>query len=87
MACRSRAALRVTERFTRVSEDVLDWRATVEDASVYAAPWTLELPLTRDPSYDLYEYACHEGNYAVPNILRGARVQERRAAATEESGR
>ncbi len=79
--------LRVTERFTRVSEDVLDWRATVEDASVYAAPWTLELPLTRDPSYDLYEYACHEGNYAVPNILRGARVQERKAAAARESGR
>ena len=60
--------LRVVERFTRVSEDVLDWRATVEDPSFYTAPWTLELPLTRDPSYDLYEYACHEGNYAVPNL-------------------
>ncbi len=75
--------LRVIERFTRVSEDVLDWRATVEDPSVYTAPWTLELPLTRDPAYDLYEYACHEGNYAVPNILRGARVQERMAAAED----
>ena len=71
--------LRVVERFTRVSEDVLDWRATVDDPRVYTAPWTLELPLTRDPSYDLYEYACHEGNYAVPNILRGARVEERAA--------
>ncbi len=80
--------LRVVERFTRVSEDVLDWRATVHDPSVYTAPWTLELPLTRDPTYDIYEYACHEGNYAVPNILRGARVQERRtAAAGESSGR
>ena len=73
----------MVERFTRVSEDVLDWRATVEDPAVYAAPWTLELPLTRDPAYDLYEYACHEGNYAVPNILRGARVQERQAAAED----
>ena len=79
--------LRVVERFTRVSEDVLDWRATVEDPQVYAAPWTLELPLTRDPAYDLYEYACHEGNYSVPNILRGARVQEREAAGSGESGR
>ncbi len=78
--------LRVIERFTRVSEDILDWRATVEDPSLYTAPWTLELPLTRDPAYDLYEYACHEGNYAVPNILRGARVQERRAAAEDGAG-
>ena len=73
--------LRVVERFTRVSADRLDWRATVEDPRSYTAPWTIELPLARDPSYDLYEYACHEGNYAVPNILRGARVEERAAAA------
>ena len=79
--------LRVVERFTRVSEDILDWRVTIEDPQVYAAPWTLELPLTRDPAYDLYEYACHEGNYSVPNILRGARVKEREAAAAETAGR
>ena len=79
--------LRVVERFTRVSEDVLDWRVTIEDPQVYTAPWTLELPLTRDPAYDLYEYACHEGNYSVPNILRGARVKEREAAAAETAGR
>lgn len=68
--------LRVIERFTRLSDDLLDWRVTVEDPQVYTGPWSLELPLTRDPSYDLFEYACHEGNYAVPNILRGARVKE-----------
>ena len=79
--------LRVVERFTRVSEDILDWRVTVEDPQIYTAPWTLELPLTRDPAYDLYEYACHEGNYSVPNILRGARVKEREAAAAETAGR
>ena len=79
--------LRVVERFTRVSEDILDWRVTVEDPRVYTAPWTLELPLTRDPAYELYEYACHEGNYAVANILRGARVKEREAAAGELPGR
>ena len=79
--------LRVVERFTRVSEDILDWRVTVEDPQIYTAPWTLELPLTRDPAYNLYEYACHEGNYSVPNILRGARVKEREAAAAETAGR
>ena len=79
--------LRVFERFTRVSEGILDWRVTIEDPQVYTAPWTLELPLNRDPVYDLYEYACHEGNYSVPNILRGARVKEREAAAAETAGR
>ena len=79
--------LRVVERFTRISEDTLDWRVTVEDPAFYTAPWALELPLTRDPDYDLYEYACHEGNYAVPNILGGARVKEREAAAAGEFGR
>ena len=69
--------LRVVERFTRLSEDLLDWQVTVDDPPFYTRPWTLELPLTRDPTYDLYEYACHEGNYAVGNILRGARVKER----------
>ena len=68
--------LRVVERFTRLSEDVLDWQATIEDPEVYTQPWTIELPLLRDPAYDLYEYACHEGNYAIANILRGARVRE-----------
>ena len=68
--------LRVVERFTRTSEDILHWTATVEDPNVYRRPWTLELPLRRDPMYDLYEYACHEGNYSLGNILRGARAKE-----------
>ena len=69
--------LRLVERFTRVAEDILDWRVRVEDPPVYTAPWTLELPLRRDMSYDLYEYACHEGNRAVTGILGGARHVER----------
>jgi len=71
--------LHVVERFTRVSEDVLEWRVTVDDPQMYTRPWTLELPLTRNPQYDLYEYACHEGNYSVANSLRGARVKEKAA--------
>ncbi len=72
--------LRLVERFTRVAEDVLDWQVLVEDPNVYTAPWTLELPLRRDMTYDLYEYACHEGNRAVTGILGGARHEERQRA-------
>ena len=78
--------LKVVERFTRVSEDVLHWEATIEDPSVYTQPWTMELPLTRDPAYDLYEYACYEGNRAVSNILR-ARASPRAATRRPERPR
>ena len=73
--------LRLVERFTRVSEDVLDWQVRVEDPKVYTRPWTLELPLKHDMTYDLYDYACHEGNRAVTGILGGARHEERPQAA------
>ena len=71
-------ALTLVERFTRVAEDILDWQVLVEDPNVYTQPWTLELPLRRDPDYTIYEYACHEGNRAVTGILGGARHVERR---------
>ncbi len=69
-------SLKLVERFTRVAEDALDWQVRVEDPEVYTEPWTLELPLKRDMSYTLYEYACHEGNRAVSNILGNARHAE-----------
>ena len=69
-------SLKLVERFTRVGEDALDWQVRVEDPEVYTGPWTLELPLKRDMSYTLYEYACHEGNRAVSNILGNARHAE-----------
>ena len=68
--------LRVVERFTRVDEDTILWRATIEDPEIYTAPWTVEIPLVSRRGSKIYEYACHEGNQAVRNILRGARVQE-----------
>ena len=68
--------LHVVERFTRLSEDELLWEVTVEDPEVYERPWTVSMPLTRDPDYVMYEYACHEGNRALPLMLRGARVEE-----------
>jgi hypothetical protein len=71
--------LQVVERFTRISEDVVNYSVTVTDPKVYTAPWTVALPLNRDPSYKLFEYACHEGNLALPNALSAGRARERAA--------
>ena len=71
--------LRVVERFTRVSPEALLYRFTIEDPATWEKPWTGEYvwPLTKDP---IYEYACHENNYALEGILRGARFREAEAA-------
>ena len=71
-------ALRVTERFTRTSADTLQYEATVDDPKTWTRPWTISMPLKRDPRYELYEYACHEGNQAMSNILSGARAAEKK---------
>jgi hypothetical protein len=70
--------LRVIERFTRVAADVISYSATIEDPDIYTKPWTISFPLTADPDYRIFEYACHEGNYALENILRGARAIDRK---------
>ena len=54
------------------------YRVTVDDKNVYTKPWTVEMPLTRDSKYQMFEYACQEGNYATPNILAGGRAEERK---------
>jgi hypothetical protein len=73
--------MRVTERFTRVDEDTIMYRFTVEDARTWARPWTAELPMAKlEPQGPLFEHACHEGNYGLYNTLSGARADERRAA-------
>lgn len=68
--------LSVVEHFTRVSEDTVLWEVTVEDPPAFTRPFTISMPLTQDAEYEMYEYACHEGNYAVPNILRAGRVKD-----------
>lgn len=73
------ANLRLVERFTRVDAHTLDHRYTVEDPTTYAGPWTASIPLAQFDG-PIYEYACHEGNYGMENLLRGARVQERTSA-------
>ena len=72
--------LKVTEHITRVSPDLLVWTMTFDDPKTWTRPWTIELPLKRDESYGMFEYACHEGNYAMFNILSGARADEKAAA-------
>jgi hypothetical protein len=69
--------LTIVERFTRTSADTLDYSVTIDDPLTWTAPWTLRIPLERDDSYGMFEYACHEGNRAMANILSGARVTER----------
>jgi hypothetical protein len=68
--------LRIVERFTRVSPNAIDYVVTITDPKVYTSPWTVALPLNRDDDYVMYEYACHEGNLALPNALRAGRVRE-----------
>ena len=67
---------RLVERFTIVDPDTLEYSLHVDDPNTYAAPWTASFPLRRDSDYDQFEYACHEGNYSVPNSLSGARFEE-----------
>ena len=65
-------SLHLEERFTLVSPDVLMYEVTVDDPTVWTRPWTYQLPMQRN-DLPLYEYACHEGNYGIYNILAGAR--------------
>ena len=75
--------MKVTERLTRIDDDTVEYRFTVEDPETWSVPWSGVYPLARIDG-PIYEYACHEGNYGIANILAGQRAEERRQA---ESGR
>jgi hypothetical protein len=68
----------MVERFARIDEDTLNYEATMTDPSTWTSPWTVAFPLELDPSYDIYEYACHEANYFLYDALTGARTLEAR---------
>jgi hypothetical protein len=76
-------ALKITERFTRVDADIITYRATVDDPKTYTRPFTLEFPWRRDSNYGMFEYACHEGNHSLFNILSGARADDAAAATAK----
>ncbi len=79
----SRPTLRLVERFTRVDAETLDYEFTMTDPAMFTRPWTARFPLTTNQASrgvtegPMYEYACHEGNYSLPNVLRGARLGEK----------
>jgi hypothetical protein len=76
----------ITERFTRVSDEELFYRFTVEDAELYTQPWTGEFSMTKQDG-PIYEYACHEGNYSLANSLRGGQAEAAGRAMTERDRR
>jgi hypothetical protein len=73
---------RLVERFTRVGADEILYEFTVDDPDAYTQVWRGEMPFAR-VNEEVYEYACHEGNYGLINILEGARQQEKRGGALE----
>lgn len=88
---KARPGLTLTERFRRIDAETIDYTFTVEDPDMFTRPWSASAPMTTDQASrgvtagPLFEYACHEGNYALPNVLRGARLQEK-LAAQDQSG-
>jgi hypothetical protein len=72
--------MKLIERFTRVGPNLLEYRFTIDDPTTWAQPWTAMFHFDKDDEqYELVEYACHEANYGMTNILSGARADDERA--------
>src|SRR5262249_40455180 len=67
--------LHITERFTRTANDTIDYEMTVSDPDVITRPWSAEFPLKLDKKYQMYEYACHEGNTAIRGYIETSRFE------------
>ena len=78
--------LRLSERFTRIDPEMIDYAVTVHDPRTFERPWTFRLTLTTQPGYDVLEYSCHEGNFFVANALRAEKEYQRRAAEARANG-
>jgi hypothetical protein len=68
--------LKMTERFTPIAPGVVEWKVTFDDPRTWTRPWTFAMNLTKKDGAHVYEYACHEGNYGLLNILTGARAKD-----------
>jgi hypothetical protein len=75
--------MRLVERFTRTGENIIQYEATVNDPKTFRAPWTVAFPITQVPGYQIFEYACHEGNYSMTNMLSAARAEEKADASSK----
>jgi hypothetical protein len=76
-------AARLTERFTRIAADELSYDLTINDPKTWTKPWTVHMPYKLDPGYNIYEYACHEGNYMMLDSLEAARQLEKQGKDTK----
>ncbi len=77
-------ALRVVERFTRVDANTIQYEITIDDPNVYTKPWKVSFPMSKEPNAQVFEYACQEGNFAMTNMLSGARAEERATEAAKK---
>jgi hypothetical protein len=82
---RNSEALKLIERFTRTDENTIRYEAVIDDPKTWTRPWTIAIPLKQDKNYGFYEYACHEGNYALDDILSGARYEEEHHVVTDRT--
>ena len=66
----------IVERFTRLDDQTINYEVTIDDPEPFTSPWTVAMPLNRDSTYQIFEYACHEGNYGLENSLRSGRAED-----------
>ncbi len=78
--------LRLTERFTRIDPEMIDYEITVNDPQTFTKPFTMRLTITQQPDYEIFEYACHEGNHSMRNVLLAERAYEKEAAEAKAKG-
>jgi hypothetical protein len=78
--------LKLTEWFTRIDPEMIDYRFRVDDPETFTAPFTMRMTITEQPGYQLYEYSCHEGNTAVGQALSGERAYERQVEEAKAKG-
>lgn len=76
---------KLIERFTRVANNTVNYELTVDDPKTYTAEWKIAFPITHEPGYEIYEYACHEGNMAMHNMIVSAVAEEEKAAAAKKN--
>jgi len=75
----------IVERFTRVGPDDMQYRVTLEDPESFSKPWTMDIPLAKNDAYQIFEYACHEGNYSMFNMLSGARAMDSQTEGAQKT--
>ena len=80
-------ALKLVERYTRTSANEIHYEVTIDDPKTYVRPFKVAFPITQEPGYKNFEYACHEGNYAMFDSLSGARALEKKAAEKGAAGK